>query len=716
MHRLYGLVPTVLMLVALLAAAPAIAEEAGEQYNVLTPAHVAQIRTVDDVFVAPDGSSVAYSLNVPRRLFEESDGSSWRELHWFDAEGVHRPLITGQVKVSSVAWAPDARSLTFLDQRGDDEHNCLYRLPLGDGAGEAQRLLCHSSSIGEYDLHPDGRIAFVATEAKTPQQKRLEKAGFTQEVFEEDARFDHLWVATPRPVSPDGGDGYAVRRIDVPAGHVSDIAWSPVDNRLVLALAPTPLVDDELMQRRVHVIDSDSGEVLVRVANPGKLKHVSFAPDGRHVAMISAVDISDPRESRLMVAAVGAAAGQTGTDGVLLDVTPKVETKVTDYAWTGGDSLVLLGDEGVHTRVYRVAVDGSRHQQLSGGRASWSDIAASADGRLIGLVGDTPTHPAELFTLSGSGGEAAPERLTESNPWLADQRLAPQEIVTWTARDGLQLEGVLVRPLNEIPGQRYPVIMTIHGGPEAHIRDGWLTTYSRLGQVAAARGFAVFHPNYRGSTGRGVEFHKLGHKDFAGKEFDDIVDAIDHLVDIGLADANRIGITGGSYGGYASAWGATYYSERFAASVMMVGISDLVSALGTTDIPNEDQLVHKIVWPWQDWDLYRERSPLTYVEKARTPILILGGTSDPRVNPTQSQELYRYLELIGQTPVRYVRYSGEPHGNRRAASRFDYNLRALRWFEHYLLGAGLEAHQRGDDLRSRDLPPYGLDYEAALGR
>ncbi|MDX9736235.1 MAG: prolyl oligopeptidase family serine peptidase, partial [Thermoanaerobaculia bacterium] len=148
------------------------------------------------------------------------------------------------------------------------------------------------------------------------------------------------------------------------------------------------------------------------------------------------------------------------------------------------------------------------------------------------------------------------------------------------------------------------------------------------------------------------------------------------------------GIAGGSYGGYAANWGATYYSDRFAAAVSFVGISDLTSKAGTTDIPVEDVDVHMLSMPWTRFEQSRERSPLSYVGKARTPLLLLHGTADPRVHPTQSLLLYRYLKLAGHPALRLVRYPGEGHGNRRAASQLDAAVRIVEWIEHYLLGAG----------------------------
>jgi dipeptidyl aminopeptidase/acylaminoacyl peptidase len=248
---------------------------------------------------------------------------------------------------------------------------------------------------------------------------------------------------------------------------------------------------------------------------------------------------------------------------------------------------------------------------------------------------------------------------------------------------------MLVYPLDYEEGRRYPLILAVHGGPEAHYSNGWLTRYTLPAQHAAGEGYFMFFQNYRGSTGRGVEFSMLGQGRYAKEEFDDLVDGIDHLVELGMVDGSKVGITGGSYGGYASAWGATYYTERFAAAVMFVGISEQFSKFGTTDIPQEMYLVHSRAWPWEKRELFAESSPITYAEQARTPILIMHGDSDPRVDPRQSEILYRYLVTQDDPPpARLVFYKGEGHGNRRAASRYDYSLRMMRWMNHYLKGPG----------------------------
>ena len=208
-------------------------------------------------------------------------------------------------------------------------------------------------------------------------------------------------------------------------------------------------------------------------------------------------------------------------------------------------------------------------------------------------------------------------------------------------------------------GQRYPLIAVIHGGPEAHVADGWISSYSRPAHALAAEGYVVALPNYRGSTGRGVEFSKLGQNDYADAEFNDIVDLKRHLVAEGLIDPDRVGISGGSYGGYATMWSASALTEEYAAAVAFVGISNQVSKFGTSDIPTEMYLVHSRVWPWEDWMWLLERSPVFHAGKTRTPLLIMHGDSDPRVHPEQSLEMYRNVKLRTDTPVRLVYYPGD---------------------------------------------------------
>jgi len=653
----------------------------------ITPEDVTKTRSVGSAEISPDGKHIAYVVYRPRRPGKDEDGPSFAELHVADAAGKSRPFVTGDVNVGNVKWTRDGRFITYVAKRNGDEKKCLYAIPI-DG-GESRRLVKHDTDIGDYSLSADGkRVAFLAKEKPDKKAKKQKDKGFQAEIVEEQPEPLRTWIVDVAlgPESQHGNvEAARSRMLDID-GSASVVHWNPAREELMVALAPTPFVDDALMERTYHRVDVAQGKPSGKWGTEGKIGYAAYSPDGKHVAIIGAEDKHDPRAGRLLVGSADA--------GEVKDLLPGYEGHVTGVAWRDDQTILYVAGEGVYTRVAEIKTDGSGKKTLAEPKGPVFRSVSPAGTGAVALVGESPEHPHEVFRLAK--GEAM--RVTDVNPWLKDLKLAKQEVVEYKARDGLDLEGILVHPFERPAGQRVPLILVVHGGPEAHYSNGWLTRYAWPGQLAAARGFAVFYPNYRGSTGRGVKFSKLSQSDYAGPEFDDLVDAIGHLDGMGLVDKAKVGIMGGSYGGFAAAWGATKLTEHFAASVMFVGVADQISKFGTTDIPNEMHLVHSRRWPWEDWDWFRERSPLYHVEKARTPILILAGKDDPRIHPSQSLQMYRYLKTLGKVPVRLVFYPGEGHGNRKAAGRYDYNLRMMRWMEHYLKGPG------------GDPPPHALDY------
>ncbi|RPH89649.1 MAG: S9 family peptidase, partial [Calditrichaeota bacterium] len=301
-----------------------------------------------------------------------------------------------------------------------------------------------------------------------------------------------------------------------------------------------------------------------------------------------------------------------------------------------------------------------------------------------------------------------PKKLTDLNPWIKERDLGAQRVVRYPARDGVEIEGLLLLPADYQEGERYPLIVVVHGGPEANYVNNWndVTRYSGAGQVLAGKGYVLFYPNYRASTGYGVEFAAAGYKDPAGVEFDDIADGMDYLVHRGIADRERIGVIGGSYGGYAAAWFASFYTDKVAAVCMFVGISDLISKRNTTDIPYEELSVHSGDKIEQMWQNSLERSPIYWAHQSQTAVLILGGADDSRVHPSQSLEFFRILKMNGHPAVRWVLYPGEGHGLSRQTGRLDLLYRHLDWFDWYV---------KDKKPLTGDLPPldisshYGLE-------
>ena len=655
--------------------------------DVLTPQNVGSLRAVTSAIISPDAKRVAFVRLVPREAGVDEDGGPWTELWVMDLEsGREQPFVTGKTNVSAVDWRHDGSAIAFLAKRGDDKFVSLYAIS-ADG-GEARRVVGLSSDISDFSYSPDGnRVALTASEPENEGKKKLQEKGFRQEIYEEDWRPTRVWIAKV------GGAPETPRALPL-EGSVHEAQWSPVDERILVTLAPTPLVDDEYMRQRIRIVDPASGEIVARIQNSGKIGQVAWSPDGKRVGLISGEDIHDPSAGRLMVC--------SSEGGEPVDVVPGIDSDFSAIAWQDANDLMYVGSKGLWSTFGKVTLDAGgkaiAKQLIGDGSAVLTAFSLSKDGQHAAFLASEWDHPLEMYTMSH--GDAVVKRRTDSNPWLSKIRFARQEDVRWKTRDGLELQGVLVHPLDEQPVQRYPLILCVHGGPESHDDGGWQTGYSKPGQIAAAQGIATLYPNYRGSTGRGVKFSELSQGDPGGKEFDDLIDAVDHMVASGLVDKTKVGVTGGSYGGYATAWCSTRFSEKFAAGVMFVGISDKISKVGTTDIADEDFFVHLKKRPWEDWQMMLERSPIYWAGQCKTPLIILHGKDDPRVNPGQSRELYRHLKLHGQAPVRLVFYPGEGHGNRKACSRLDYNLRMMQWMVHYLKGPG------------GAMPPYEIEYAA----
>ncbi len=693
---------TAALAVALSATLAAPTGVAAQETNPIEPHHIATLRSVGAVEASPDGRLAAYLLSVPRRPLDEESGAAWTELHVLDlAEpGSSRPFVAGAVNVGRPGFR-GADEILFTSRRGKDKEAALYGIPVG--GGESRKLVEHDTGVGAWALSPDGRrVAFLAREETAKELKTLREKGFNQEIVEEDRPLTRLWVADVPALDADRVDDESKPvQVDSVDGHVISAVWSPAGDRLAAVTTPTALIDDSYTSKSVVIVDASTDDfpVVSEVAAIGKLGQVEFSPNGERVAAVSAADRHDPAAGRLML--LGGPKLAEG-ESAFNDLLPELEGHVDSFAWEDDEHLLYAASVGVWTTLGRVSTDGEAETLIEPGGPIVVGFSLPRGGGAAALVADSPEHPREIYRYDPSAPRSPPVRMTNSNPWLDDLDLARQEVVRHTAPDGLELEGLLIYPLDYEEGRRYPLILFVHGGPESHHANGWLTSYSNFAQLAAARGFASFYPNYRGSTGRGVEFSKLGQRAAAGPEFDDLIVAVDHLIEIGLVDRDRVGITGGSYGGYASAWGATHYSDRFAAAIPFVGISNNISKLGTTDIPMEMYLVHHRTRLWEDWDYFEKSSPIYYVTRNRTPTLILHGKEDPRVHPSQSLELYRHLKSLGQAPVRLVLYPGEGHGNRRSAARLDYLLRTLRWMEHYLKGPG------------GDPPPREIDYAAYL--
>ncbi len=667
MRSLFGRKRFALALVLIAVLIPVISA----QEKVLTPDLILSIRWITDVQLSPDGRQIAFQVMRSRRD-DEGPGPALSEIWLMPTEGGEPMRFTYNDKSDRAPqWSPDGRMLAFLSQRGASPHVQIYLIPIS--GGEARPLTRAENSVLAFRWSPDGRrIAYTVTDPKTKEEQQAEREGRDWIVVDRNYKHTRLYV-----VDVQTGQSHLVTRSDV---TVHDFDWSPDGRELILAAAETPLVDDSFMRVKLLRVSAEGGEPRLFVATEGKLTHPRWSPDGRWIAWLGATSRDDPYAGSVFVV--------PSTGGAPENLLSGYEGTATWLGWLPGSpsTLVFTAIERQAHAMHTIALPERRRELLCNQPIIYASAPSfSRDGRLMAIAANTPQHPNEIFF--GPTARRSLARLTTFNPHLADVRLGEQEIVRWRSTDGWEIEGVIVKPVGYQPGRRYPLVVQPHGGPESADVNGWLGSYSRWGQMLAGRGFVVFYPNYRGSIGRGPAFAKADHRDLMGREFEDILSGIDHLVRIGLVDPERVGIGGGSYGGYTSAWAATFTSSRFKAAVVWMGISNWYSMTGTSDIFWENSTVHWNAIMYENFALYWERSPIAHIARAQTPTLIIHGAEDKRVPLGQSQELYTALKWKG-VPVEFVIYPREGHGVAEKAHQQDFMNRVIAWFEKYLKPAG----------------------------
>ncbi|MGW8281332.1 prolyl oligopeptidase family serine peptidase [Sphingomonas aurantiaca] len=671
----------------LLAATPAIAQQPAPVPDASVSDGPARSFTGSDLFgltiaadpqISPDGKTIVYVRRTGDVMTDKMQSSLWL----IDiASGRQTPFATDG---SSPRWSPDGSRIAYAARDGEGSQLFVR----GIGAAQGARITSFPGDPQALAWSPDGtRLAYIATvagegtklgaaPAKPEGAKWAEPLTIIDRVnYRNDGPgyvkpgYDHLFVV--------GADGGAARQLTY--GKFDDggpLSWTPDGRSIVFAAIRGPAADRQVMNSDVIAVDAASGTMRTLTTRDGPDAQPRVAPDGSKIAWLGFDDKRRSYENtQLYVGDRDAAAPRS--------LTATLDRGIEDAVWAAdGRSLYASYDDHGQRRVARIGVDGRVTpliDNVGGGGLdrpyTGGDFSVSKGGTIAYTGGDA-SAPADVWVLAGG----KPRRLTTLNAVLTGSKaLAPVRKIAVTAPDGRPIDAWLATPPGRVAGQRVPLILEIHGGPNAAYGPGFATDM----QLYAAAGYAVLWTNPRGSTSYGADFANLIDKTYPAADYDDLIASVDAAIADGTADPDNLFVTGGSGGGLLTAW-IVGKTDRFKAAATQKPVINWISEALTMD----NTLFTSRYWftklPWEDPMSYWNRSPLSIVGNVKTPTLVVVGGDDYRTPVSESEQYYAALQIRG-VPTALVKVPGASHGGlaARPSQSAAKASAIIAWFDRY---------------------------------
>lgn len=694
MRRAFGALLMVLSL-----AAPAVAQSRG-----LLPQDYYKEVTIADVAVSPTGNFVAFTVMTVVEKENRRHYEVWLERLVGGVPDNHPFRFTDAVNDSSdPCWSPDGNTLSFSSPRGDDPNTTWFarvwplpgearHIPGVDGAptwSPDGNWIAYTKSAAE-DAAPANKVhaGWIAADAMshTLDASRFDGRVITSARYKRDGMIELLpdpASRTPQQLFVVPARGGRPKQLTVTTFDVGSITWSHDSRLIVLTGSERQSAEaDPQMTRDLFVVSRDGGAPKRLTNDPGAERSPAWSPVRNQLAFV----FTPSRNAKQNVVVIDVAS-DGGFIGRPRNLTADWDLTPGDISWTP-DGAAVRFDAETHGNVhlFEVAAAGGQVRQVTTGDRTLSSISASANGRVLAYASDDAVTPTELYVARADGtGE---HRATSFNDaWLCAVERVPPERLTWTVGDGTAIEGWLVKPVGFKKGRSYPLVLKIHGGPHTQYGNTWFSTFHILSNA----GMFVLYCNPRGSTGYGYGFTYATRGRWGEMDSEDLLKGLDAVIaKYPQVDAKRLGVSGGSYGGYMTNW-LTATSTRFAAAVTSRTIANWESWYGASD----DQGLTDYEFygaPWEQRDLYRRLSPISHVEHVRVPTLIIEGENDYRTPMAEGEQWFMALKKQ-HVPVELVRYPRSSHSLSRTGEPWllvDRLERIRSWFVQWLIDATVD--------------------------
>lgn len=642
----------------------------------LTAELIADMRVPGDPQVSPDGRQVVYVLAPMGRKEEHPQSALW--LAPVDGSAAPRQFTSGLAEDCRPRWAPDGLNIAFLSDRAKRGTAQLYLIAAGGGEARPLTPEGNKRPLLSFEWSPDGaNIAFTSADEPDAEDERREQERDDADVFGERRQHARL-----RVLSLAGGE---IRTLHAPERHIAELAWSPRGDAIACLSRQAPPVEFAQNDILCEHVSLAGGPPQIVCNLPAYSASLNWAGDGETLLFIATA--SGNAQSSLAVWSVPAQGGQPrrlalGEDSCVLALTQPAGAARAAVAIAAGLNTQLAWLDPATG-----AIEPFYHASQADGPADvsgWS-VQALADGETtLAAVRGSGTRPWELwggrFRVQGRYPEL--RQLSTHTAELDAVPFVSQQPFRWQAEDGLELDGLLLRP-SATGAQALPLIALVHGGPYWRWALGFNQGWGYWAQWLATAGYAVLLPNPRGGMGHGENFAAAARADVGGMDYHDVMSGVDAVIAQGIADPARLGIGGWSQGGFMSAWAVTQ-TRRFKAAIIGAGPTDWGMMVATSDMPGfERELGGGAPWDGAGPHRHAQLSPISFAGRVSTPVLILHGQNDERVPVSQAISFHRALR---ERDVRseLVIYPREPHGIRERAHQIDILRRVRAWYARWL--------------------------------
>jgi len=634
-----------------------------------SPEQCLKLKNISAVVPSPDGNKVLYTV---REAVMTDDRSEYVNQVWLcNANGANQIQLTkGDKNSSNPAWSPDGKWISFTSSR-DGKAN-LYLLPVS--GGESEKITDVKTGVGNYEWSRDGSmIAFTMLDAAADKEEKDKKAKNDWYFMDEEIKQNRLFVLWLNKKDTAGKP--VQKKITTGNYNVNAFDWNADGKSIAYSHGKSPEVNDNVYSD-ISTVDIETGAIKSIASTAAGETNPLFSPDGKLLAYYCStepLDWSGPRHAKIY----SLADGKTWR----LKATPDENGGI--LGWTAdGKNILWTESNKTLSSIYALSVDGNSIAEWSKGTKDFiASPTLNSTGTFLAFTLQNPSRLPEAYISSLNN--FSPVKVTSVNAENANKPLPKTEVIKWKGADGKEIEGLLTYPINYQPGQKVPFILNVHGGPAGVFTQTCVAGNQGSYPIAAfaENGYAVLRPNPRGSSGYGTEFRMANRADWGGKDFMDLMAGVDYVIKMGVADENKMGVMGWSYGGFMSSW-IVGHTNRFKVASIGAPVVDLGHQNLTDDIEGFLPSYFKTD-PWNDWSLYDAHSPLRFVQNVKTPVMLQHGEADQRVPFSNSVMFYNALRRRG-VPVRLLALPRQPHGPQEPRMVLKTMQANVEWFEKFI--------------------------------